>query len=118
MSPAAKGLHRIYASNIVKAVLGCHTYKGLNKHRQPTKLMRRLLYSEQTATFLLEKVAISSKSVVNKNKSLNLNENVTVNYDVLSRSTDMLYFSYTRSASGYTKAVFQSIFPRFFVVNA
>ena len=30
----------------------------------------------------------------------------------------MLYFSYTRSASGYTKAVFQSIFPRFFVVNA
>ena len=47
-----------------------------------------------------------------------MNENVTVNYDVLSRSTDMLYFSYTRSASGYTKAVFQSIFPRFFVVNA
>ena len=118
MSPAAKGLHRIYASNTVKAVLGGHTYKGLNKHRQPTKLMRRLLYSEQSATFLPEKVAISFKSVVNKNRSLSLNENVTVNYDVLSRSTDMLFFSYTRSASGYTKAVFQSIFPRFFVVNA
>ena len=41
--------------------------------------MRRLLYLEQSATFLPEKVAISFKSVVNKNKSLNLNENVTVN---------------------------------------
>ena len=36
-----------------------------------------------------------------------------VNYDLLSRSTDMLCFSYTRSASGYTNAVFQSIFPTF-----
>ena len=77
MSPAAKGLHCIYATNIVKAVLGVHTCKGFNKHRQPTKLMRRLLYSEQSATFLPEKEAISLKSVVNKNKSLNLNENVS-----------------------------------------
>ena len=30
----------------------------------------------------------------------------------------MLCFSYTRSASGYTNVVFQSIFPRFFVVYA
>ena len=30
----------------------------------------------------------------------------------------MLCFSYTRSASGYTKAVFLLLFPRFFVVNA
>ena len=51
--------------------------KGLNKHRQPTKLMRWLLYSEQSATFLPEKAAISFKSVVNKIKSLNLNENVS-----------------------------------------